>query len=202
MANNLLRVRATISGWSGGPGLSTFYFDPGALTIDAAMVTGVTGRVRAFLDAWKSFTTTGFTLQADSVADVLDFTTGALLGQVSAGAAPAVVVGTGGVGTGPAFVCVVGRMTTNSFINGKRLRGRVYVGPLHPNYTDSVAPEGGLLAAVQNGLIALTTTGGGPGSVVWHRPTRVGGGAPSGGAIAGITNTSASPVFGVLKSRR
>lgn len=193
---NMLRIRTVLNGWSGGPGLSTFYFDPGVVTIDAAMITGVTGRVRQYFDAWRAYMPTVNTAQVDSVADIVDAATGALVGQVSAGSAPAVVVGSGGV-AGPAFVAVVGRLTTNSFVGGKRLRGRTYAGPLSATFTDSVAPEGGLLAAVQSGLVLMNTPAGGPGLVVWHRPT---GGA--GGAIAGVVNTSASPVYGVLKSRR
>lgn len=193
---NMLRVRTALNGWTGGPGLSTFYFDPGVTTVDAAMVTGVTGRVRSYFDAWKAYMPTANTAQVESVADIIDFTTGNLLGQVSAGAAPAIVVGSGGV-QGPAFACAVGRLTTNSFIGGKRLRGRTYAGPLAAPFTDSTVPEGGLLAAVQNGLVLLNTSGGGPVLVVWHRP--VGG---AGGAIAGVINTSTSPTYGILKSRR
>ena len=194
--SNMLRVRTVLNGWSGGPGLSTFYFDPGVVTVDAAMVTGVTGRVRSYFDAWKAFMPTANTAAVDAVADILDPLTGNLTGQVSAGAAPSVVVGTGGI-QGPAFVACVGRLTTNSFIGGKRLRGRTYAGPLAASFTDSTTPEGGLQAAVQNGLVLLNTSGGGPGLVVWHRP--VGG---SGGAMAAVINTSASPVYGILKSRR
>lgn len=194
---NILRIRTELNGWSGGPGLSTFYFDPGVVTIDAAMVTGVTGRVRQYFDAWKAYMPTGNTAQVSSVADILDFVNGSLVGQVSAGAAPSVVTGSGLGGQGPAFCCAVGRLVTNSFINGKRLRGRTYAGPLSANFTDSLVPEGGLTAAVQAGLVLMNTSGGGPALVVWHRP--VGG---SGGAIAGVVNTSVSTAFGVLKSRR
>lgn len=197
MANNLLRIRTELNGWSGGPGLSTFYFDPGVVTVDAAMVTAVTGRVRQYFDAWKAFMPTGNTAQVSPVADVLDYVTGALTGQVSAGAAPSVVTGSGLGGQGPAFVCAIGRLTTQAFINGKRLRGRTYAGPLSSNFTDSLAPEGGLTAAVQNGLVLMNTSGGGPSLVVWHRPT-----GGSGGAIAGVVNTSVATTFGVLKSRR
>lgn len=193
---NMLRVRTVLNGWSGGPGLSTFYFDPGVVTVDAAMITGVTGRVRTYFDAWKAYMPTSNTASVDAVADILDPLTGNLTGQVSAGSAPSVVVGTGGV-QGPAFVACVGRLTTNTFISGKRLRGRTYAGPLAAAFTDSTAPEGGLQAAVASGLVSLNTSAGGPALVVWHRP--VGG---SGGAMAGVVNTSASPVYGILKSRR
>jgi hypothetical protein len=193
---NMLRVRSALNGWSGGPGLTTFYFDPGVVTIDAAMVTGVTGRVRAYFDAWKAFMPSANSAQVESTADILTAETGALVGTVTAGSAPSIVVGTGSI-PGPAFVCGIGRLTTNSFINGKRLRGRTYAGPLGAAFTDSVAPEGGFLAALQTGLNAVLTSGGGPNLVVWHRPTN-----GTGGAIAAVTNVSTSPTYGILKSRR
>ena len=197
MPNNLLRVRTESNGWSGGPGLSTFYFNPGIVTPDAAMMTGVTGRVRSYFDAWKAFAPTTVSFQVNPVVDILDYVTGTLTGQVSAGSAPSVVNGTGGSNAGPAFVCAVARLTSGSFINGKKVRGRSYAGPLAAPFTDSVAPEGGLLAAIQNGLVLLNTSGGGPDLVIWHRPVN-----GAGGAAVGVVNTSASPIFGILRSRR
>jgi hypothetical protein len=196
----VLRIRAELNGWSGGPGLSTFYFDSGVAAVDGALVTGVTGRVRAYFAAWLAFMPTGNTALVNPVCDIVDVSTGALQGQVSAGAAPSVVVGTGGI-QGPAFVCAVGRLSTSTFIGGKRLRGRTYAGPLAAAFTDSLAPEGGLQAAVQNGLVALNTAAGGPALVVWSRPRKAPQ-APRAGAMAGVVNTSVSTTYGVLKSRR
>lgn len=196
----MLRIRTELNGWSGGPGLATFYFDPGVAAIDAAMVTGVTGRVRSYFDAFRAFTPTGNTAQVNPVADIVNVQDGSLVGQVSAGSAPSVVVGTGGI-QGPAFVCAVGRLVTNSFIGGKRLRGRTYAGPLAAAFTDSLAPEGGLTAAIQGGLVLMNTPAGGPALVVWSRP-RVAPAVPRDGQIAGVVNTSVSTTFGVLKSRR
>lgn len=194
---SMLRVRAVGTGWTGGPGLTTFYFDPGVAAIDAAMATGVTGRVRAYFDALKSYTLPAIGWQVDPVVGILDPATGNLTGEVAAGSAPSIVVGTGTGAVGPAFVAVVGKLRTNSFFGGKRIQGRTFYSPLGSAYTDSTAPEGGLQAAQAAGLAAVLAAAGGPDLVVWHRPT-----GGSGGFMAGVVTVSSSSTYGVLKSRR
>lgn len=194
---SMLRVQAEGTGWTGGPGLTTFYFDPGVAAIDATMATGVTGRVRAYFDALKAYTLPAIGWQVDPVVQILDPATGNLTGEVTAGSAPSIVVGTGTGAVGPAFVAVVGKMRTNSFFGGKRIQGRTFYSPLGSAYTDSTQPEGALQAAQVTGLNAVLTAAGGPAQVVWHRPKN-----GSGGFMAVVITVSSSNTFGVLKSRR
>ena len=193
----MLRIKSVGTGWTGGPGLTTFYMDSGIATIDAAMANGVTGRVRAYFDALKVYTTSAITWQVDPVVDIVDDEDGSLAGQVVASSAPSAVVGTGAGVIGPAFVCAVGKMRTNVFSGGRRIQGRTFYGPLAQAYTDSATPEGGLTAAQATGLTAVLTAAGGPTLVVWHRPK---GAAP--GFMAPVLTVSSSSVFGILKSRR
>lgn len=200
MATDMLRVRSVGTGWAGGPGLTTFYFSPGAATIDAAMATNVTGRVRAYFDALKAFTAQTISWQVDATVDALDSATGQVTGQVTAGAAPSVVVGTLTGSIGPAFVCCIGRLRTSSFSNGRRIQGRTFYGPLSKDFTDSPAPEGALLAALQNGLTAVFTSAGGPLLAVWHRPKTTPVSAP--GSIIAVSSTGTALEYGSLRSRR
>lgn len=194
---SMLRVQAEGTGWTGGPGLTTFYFDPGVAAIDAAMATGVTGRVRSYFDALKAYTLPAIGWQVDPVVQILDPASGNLVGEVTAGSAPSIVVGTGTGAVGPAFVAVVGKMRTNSFFGGKRIQGRTFYSPLGSAYTDSTQPEGALQAAQVTGLNAVLTAAGGPAHVVWHRPQ-----GGTGGFMANVITVSSSNTFGVLKSRR
>lgn len=193
----MLRVKSVGTGWTGGPGLTQFYFDSGVATIDAAMATGVTGRVRAYFDALKAYTRPEIGWQVDPVVDIVDPATGDLTGQVVAGSAPSIVVGTATGSVGPAFVAVVGKLRTNSYFNGRQIQGRTFYSPLAALFTDSTQPEGGLTAAQTAGLTAVLTAAGGPALVVWHRPT--GGGS---GFMAAVLTVSSSGNYGVLKSRR
>ena len=193
----MIRLRAVGTGWTGGPGLVTAYFDPGVAAIDAALITGVTGRFRAFFDAWKNLYPAAIGWTVSPLADVLNPATGALIGQQAAGAVPSIVVGTGAGSIGPAFASIVAQWKTGTYINGRRLSGRTYCGPLASAYTDSPQPEGGALAAVANGQNALLASAGGPLSVIWHRPKP---GSP--GFTSAILTIGQGSEYGILRSRR
>lgn len=193
----MIRVRAVGSGWTGGPGLSTFYFNEGILPIDNAMAVNLTGRVRAYFDAVRPYTTSTVSWQVDPVIAAMDEATGLLTQEVSATPAPAPVTGSGGATIGPTFVALVGRLRTNAFQAGRRIQGRTFYAPLAAMFTDSQLPETGAQAAQVAGLTAILTTGGGAPLVVWQRPKP---GRP--GSIYAVTTVSSAPEFGVLRSRR
>lgn len=193
----MIRVRAVGSGWTGGPGLATFYFAEGVLPIDNAMAVNLTGRVRAYFDLVRPYTSSVISWQVDPVIAAMDAATGNLTQEVTANPAPAPVVGSGGAPIGPAFVALVGRLRTNAFQAGRRIQGRTFYCPLAAPFTDSTTPETGAQAAQVAGLTALLTTGGGAPLVVWQRPKP---GRP--GSTFAVTTVSSAPEFGVLRSRR
>ncbi len=193
----MIRVRAVGTGWTGGPGLTTFYFSEGVLPIDNAMAVNLTGRVRAYFDAVRPYTASGISWQVDPVIAAINAATGLLTQEVSANPAPAPVTGSGGAVVGPAFVALVGRLRTNAFQDGRRIQGRTFYSPLSSQFTDSTTPESGAQAAQVAGLTALLTTGGGAPLVVWQRPKP---GRP--GAVFSVDTVSSAPEFGVLRSRR
>jgi len=193
----MIRVRAVGSGWTGGPGLTTFYFSEGVLPIDNAMAVNLTGRVRAYLDLLRPYTTSTVSWQVDPVIAAVDAATGNITQEVGASPAPAPVLGSGGAVIGPAFVALVGRLRTNAFQDGRRIQGRTFYSPLSAQFTDSTVPETAAQAAQVAGLTAVLTTGGGAPLVVWRRPKP---GRP--GSTFAVTTVSSAPEFGVLRSRR
>lgn len=193
----MIRVRAVGNGWTGGPGLTTFYFREGVIPVDAAMATNLTGRVRAYFDAMKAYTANEVSWQVDPVIANMDPANGEVTQEVAATSAPSPVVGTSTFDLGPAFVACVGRLRTNSFSNGRRVQGRTFYSPLAAAFTDSTTPETGLQAAQVTGLNAILTTGGGAPLVVWRRPKPA-----QPGAIFDVVTVSSAPEFGVLRSRR
>lgn len=185
------------TGWSGGPGLTTFYFSEGILPVDAAMANNLTGRVRAYFDALKPYTANEVSWQVDPVISNMDPADGETSQEVAATSAPSPVVGTSTFDLGPAFVAVVGRLRTNSFVNGRRVAGRTFYCPLAAAFTDSTVPETGLQAAQVAGLNAVLATGGGAPLAVWRRPRP---GLP--GNVFQVVTVSSASEFGVLRSRR
>ena len=138
----LQRIRAHWSGFTGAPGLSTFYALDGSLA---------TGAIHDFFDACAGFIPSDVHIDVDGSGDEIDVATGALTG-VWTGVAPATVVGADS-NTYAAPAGAGARWTTDTFSDGSRVRGFTYLVPLGP---DAFA-AGGFVAG---GIAADITTAG------------------------------------------
>lgn len=115
----LYRVRTTLTGFPGGPGVSTMYF----LDVNTAVPS-----VRAFWDAVKFHVPNSILTQTESVGDAIESTTGELVTSFSkpsvlpvAGQAAGAYAG----GTGAVVSWLTGTVS-----QGRRLRGRTFIVPL------------------------------------------------------------------------
>ena len=193
----MLRVRAVLNGWEGGPGLMTFYF----LTPlqNAAAAARVVGNVHDFLfSPVSSFLPSSVTAQVLGEVDVLDASNGHITDTLSAPIPPP-VVGAGSASKAPPSVAALLRLQTATFIAGRRVRGRIFISPL----AGTVVTSDGVLSNTQQAfgdaarasMVAVLD----PGDtwVVWHRP-KLG----VGGSAAAITATSMPFKLAVLTSRR
>jgi phage FluMu protein gp41 len=193
----VLRVRTVLSGWTGGPGLQTFYFN--VVDPDTAAVQDCVDGVRVW---WLTYASVllynGASALTDPEVDVIDHTTGQVTDTIVC-SAPLVVTGNGGTSlTSPALAGLV-RLRTNGFIAGRRVQGKIFVSPMASN---SVEASGLMVEArrviFEEGMETLksqTSLSGYP--VVWSRP-RVG----LAGSMHAITSSSAAAKIAVLKSRR
>ena len=194
---NLLRVRAVGQGWSGGPGLMTFYFS-GSTSPTGSEAVEAAARVRACLNGAAAVIPIGVTWQVSGSCDVIDDATGNLVANQS-NTDPAVVTGTGSGGQAPPAVAALVRFTTGGVINGRRLAGRRYHSPLPFN---ALATTGVLSATAQSTLVSaygllvvqITTP---ITHRVWHRPGPLGPGSSS-----ASTSNSTPAKLAQLKSRR
>lgn len=193
----IMRVRTTIQGIQGLPGLSTVYARGTASTPTNADADDMLARVRAFWLALIGVLPTSIVAQVQGQVDLITETTGALGGSLSR-TSPAAVTGTGG-GAGPIAAAVVLQLQTGVIINGRRLRGRSFISPVATG-----ANSGGFVSAatisttVAAGVAMLTgTTASKP--VVWHRPNPVG---AANGSAFDVSAYAVGPNFGVLRSRR
>ena len=194
---NMLRIRTVLSGWSGGPGLSTFYFDPGAGAEPAAAIDCV-ARVRQFWSAISALFPTSFSAQVQPNVDQLDETTGSLTASY-VGGAPVVVAGASGTAYNAYATMVLLRQNTGVIRVGRRVVGRTFVGPV----TSTVDSGGNPLASNVTTMLTAATVmlTGSTGAIpeVWHRPK------PAGSATGRefyVVNYTAAPYFAVLRSRR
>lgn len=207
----LMRVRAASTGWTGGPGLNTFYFgeesstDPGTPSPDGALL--CVNRVR---DAWavgKGIYPTSWSMAISPVVDVLQDTDGELVDSFSV-TAPATIVGTSGSGYLPPSTCVLLQLRTLTFADGRKILGRTFMGPVSATIDADGSPNAAALAVGVNTGAALLDIGvtAGPGLRVWRRP-RAARTLPTplsarDGSSALVTSITVPDKYAVLRSRR
>lgn len=193
----IMRVRAVITGVLGLPGVHTTYWTGASSSPVTADATDVVARVRAFWDSFKANMGPGVVIAPNNNVDVLDQATGALQGSL-AGGSVASVAATGATLL-PFQTMMLLKLGTGVVVNGRRLQGRSFIGPL----AASTNTGGNVVAAANTALTtaAASFNSGATSSalVVWHRPS---GSPPSGGTTAVVTTYNTSTVFAVLRSRR
>ena len=197
----IMRIRTRLEGWQGGPGLSTLYFLPASGTGSNTDAADCGARVRAAWQASRGLFCTSFFAAVLPQVDVIDDATGLLVGSVDAGGLT-VVQGNNGNDYAPIEAMALLQMTTAVILRGRKLKGRLFLGPIaRPN----VDQPGTLLAATATTVAAAfagTLTGSTASvPVVWDRP----GVAPNpvhAGDSATVTGWFCPSKLSVLRSRR
>lgn len=192
----LMRVRTVLTGWTGSPGLNTWYFGTPDGSQDSTNAADAVARVRAFWFAIKAGFPAAFTAQVNPIVDTLDIASGELTGSL-AGGSPAVVNGTSAQSYNSIPSMILLRGATGTVVNGRRLVGRMNIGPVDSNQDVAGAPDATFRNTISAAaVVALSgSTDAFPG--VWHRPKN-----GSGGVLNGITAWSTWGSWAVLRSRR
>lgn len=195
----IYRVRVASTGWSGSPGLNTFYFQGAFNPSDSSSehALAVATVVHDQFEAEAAIFPTSSAFQVDGVVDVLTAETGELFHSWGI-TAPDIVNGSSGSAYGPiaAMICV--SVLTDTVVAGHRVRGRVFLGPLKVDADADGSPASSSLETARllvDGLLSfgdeLMVYG------VWHRPK-----AGTGGAFAKATAATVKDTYAVLRSRR
>lgn len=194
---SLLRVRVVGFGWVGGSSLNTFYFDP-ISTPDATDAQDVYDRVHGFFNSIKALFENDTSWAVDSEVSEIDPATGDLVGSFTVGTPASSVVGTGTDGLAGTATMAVLAYSTNTFVAGRRVLGRAFLGPLNKGAIVNGQVGSGAIAIVDAAAPDLSDTAGGSSvQAVWHRPQ---GAVP--GSLATITGWTTRSKVGVLRSRR
>jgi hypothetical protein len=195
--SNMYRVRASLSGWSGGPGLATFYYKTetpiGAGTSGGAQT--VASRVRSAMNNLDTFWPAFMQIQVLPDVDVLEDSTGRLLNTWASGT-QAVVSGTAGQSSGPLASMLCVNFLTLDIINGHRVKGRTFLGPLRQESDADGTPTARMITQGMEFGDDITS-GSVLQQVVWHRPK---GGLD--GAACLVSSHNVHDRFAVLRSRR
>ena len=159
---DLARVNASWQNWPGAPGTTTMFFDPGSMQtmVDA---------MRAFFQALVTLLPTGLKITVPAAGDVINDTTGNLVGAWTAATPPADVTGTSAAAyPGPAGAMV--HWLTGGFLDGRRVRGRTFIVPITASFFDTNGTLGAsTVTTIQNAANTFLTTVGTQ-FHIWHRP--------------------------------
>lgn len=190
------RLDCVGSGWTGGPGLSSYYFytdNPPTQTV----VDALEAAVNAAYYACRSFLPLGISYQVQQEVRTYDEQNGMQIGDASITAPADPVVGTDNGRQLSRATMMKLRFTTGVFVNGRRIRGGNYFGPL--GYT-ALDTEGQLASAAKStltnafsGLLTVPNAA----LVVWHRPVD-----GAGGATGVVTSVTVGTKPATLRSRR
>lgn len=193
----MLRIRVASSGWPGGPGLSTFYFTTPLQDV-AAAARCVAGVQAMYAGHIRLISPSGVIFQVSNQVDVITAATGAIVDTLIVPVQPPQPA-PGGSDFAPPAIAVLVQLRTDTFIAGKRIRGRVFLSPLKATV---IGGGGQVDATVQsgtestwNGMIAALAAG--DLYVVWHRP-KLG----LGGQALPVVSATVPAKFSVLRSRR
>lgn len=200
----LNRVRTGFLGLKGLPGVCTMYFTD---------VTTVIASLQEFWGQLAGLFPAPMTIQIATIGDIIESTTGALVGQWNLPAVSAIPALGQTVYSAPSGAVV--DWLTATILDGHRVRGRSFLVPLSTNEYDS---QGTILNATVDGLglrSAALVTAEANKFVVWHRPypgraalppvgTKPGKPARPAtlGGVAVITGSRVPDMAVVLRSRR
>lgn len=155
------QVRVTWTGFLGGPGVTTFYFDGSAVPPTAA--------IRTFFSSVALFIPSTVTIQVPQTGDTISPTDGALSGSWGVGTLPAAVVGGAGSNTTSASGPQI-KWTTGEIADRRNLVGRTF---LVPSTAAAFPAADGLLSTANQTTLqaaAAALLGSSPKMRVWHRP--------------------------------
>lgn len=153
---NLWRIETTINGLSGMPAFSRFHFEaePGLDPEVAAT------QVRTFWWAIKSYLKDSITVQTLGEVPVIDLATGQIIDVLSI-TPPDAVLGTDTGESLPYATQALVRFTTGQYVNGRQLRGRMFVpGATEANSSGGVPASGyvSTLASAAGNLAHVSLT--------------------------------------------
>jgi hypothetical protein len=189
----------TSSGWTGGPGLSTFYFAAASLGAEGQPeATEAAARVQAYITSVRTVVAAGVLMNVQQQVDQIDPATGNLVGGFTT------PLGSGQTGSGsasfaPTGSAVLGQLLTAVVIDGRRVRGRTFMPPTGASQLLGTGdPSNGTRSTLTTALGLLGTTIVTPlTNVVWHRPR-----GGSGGSQVAVNGYAAWSKMAVLRSRR
>ena len=177
----LARAIIRTTGFAGAPGINVWHFSEGTSGGGAwsqAVVDDLYTELGNICSAFKNIGAPGSSRTVDPELGIIDSATGQLVDAKTPSSAPAnYPTPSNEPGDLPRAVAALARFQTDRFINGRRLKGRAFVGPLSGSSMDAQGLCNPTTLAVIEDAFDAVTSGLGPRLAVYHRPK---GGAANG----------------------
>ena len=201
IVGNMWRCRVASFGWSGGPGLNTFYH--GITSPTGLEAAAVVGDVQAFFTAISGNFPSGWSAQVDPTVDIIDPANGDLVGSFAV-TAPGTVTGGGGAVEYVPFSSMLNcRILTDDIADGRRIKGHHNIGPCAIGVVDNGQVLDFVISTVESAYNADVIGGTAGIPLVWRRPRAASPGvAARAGAAYPVTGVQVDKDFAVLRSRR
>jgi len=199
---SLMRVKMRWNGFVGSPGYSIFHLRDGD---GSGLFTNVNAhdavaRINTFAGTIKSLIPNGSSLQTMADVELIEDTTGELISVLTADNAATTN------STGPSFVTYSGpsgsivTWRTAGIRNGRRIRGRTFIVPMHGNtYDTNGTISADTITTLTTAATAMASTATDAHLGVYARPTGPG---ATDGMWSPVTSFSIPDLAVVLRSRR
>lgn len=197
----LARIRVALTDWPGAPGVCTLHFSPGLLS--SAFDIEVIGEIGEFLnDAFTSMSDVlvpGMHWTIEDDVAIFQDSTGEIEDILTMPDGPYTGTGSGADAKTSRATQVCMALLSDQFLNGRRLQGRFFWGPVTGSALDTAGNVNSTVRSVWPPLFDGLISGTGARLAVWHRPTPA---APSSGSYGDVVSIRANTVPGTLRSRK
>lgn len=188
------------SGWSGGPGVNVLYMTEGSIpgdTQNAAqqMYDELHGAYSAHVGLWRP----DVKVIVGRECAILEHSTGKIVNVQAVAQPKADIVSTGiGGGESPATMALA-RFVTDRWLNGRRLKGRSFLGPINASALDANGRMKQVLASTIEDSYTSMTSGVGVRLAVYSRPSPANSMV---GNYADVVTVAVDQKAAILRSRR
>lgn len=194
---DLYRFRAVLNGFTGAPGLNTFYFRSESV-VSAGDLNDTAALIKAVYADLATDLVPGLTMDVESEVAVLNDANG-VIHDAKVITPPSQFMAVAGGNIMSRSTMLVARFKTDLFVNGRRLQGKHFLGPCSSAAIASNGDVAGSTITSVNGAYDGLLDILGLRLAVWHRPTAPG---LADGSSGHVQQVSCMPKPGILSSRR
>lgn len=197
----LVRTRLVLNGWPGAPGYNILHFSPGttaATSWSQTVCDDLAGELNGLLSNLRIHYAPGIQMTVDPEFAIIDHASGQIQDVVIADTGDTIHIANGAGADTPRGGCFNIKFMGDRYLNGRRLNGRMYAGPIAGDQFDTNGQIKAATIPYINDYFIAMTSGVGPRLAVYHRPQTSG---VNDGAYADVSDVAVQDRPSYLRSR-